>query len=382
MKRFIFTTVLMVILLCSFALAALKQSPQFTLSKFKMKLGTTQSVASVMKGTDIDIEGFESSNPGVVKILSDGTLKAVSTGISTITYKYEDDDGKEQETYTYIEVTVDEATFDTIAGQRNENIILTLNFGEYSYKLESSKGAIPNFPQISKANYVFDGWYKEPEYLTKVTEKERFAKDTSLYGRWITTEEFEKSKIVPSSLYDDITNHWARNAIESVSYMGLFSGVAEKTFGPEITMTRAMAVSVIGRLDKANVEGKASNISDASKGAYYDGYLAWAVENKIVNDVKDNKFRPNDPVTREEMAVYIKNYIDFKGYKYDNKLETSYTDASSISSEAKEAVEVLYNLGIMTGNSDGSFTPKASATRAQMAQIFYNYNNFANKYKG
>ena len=68
------------------------------------------------------------------------------------------------------------------------------------------------------------------------------------------------------------------------------------------------------------------------------------LENKIVTDVKNNKFRPNEPVTREEMGIYIKNYIDFKGRKYDNKLETSYIDAASISCEAKEAVEFLYNL--------------------------------------
>ncbi len=381
MKKIVIMSVLCVMLLTSICFAALKKEPAFLLEKFKMKLGVDQSIGAIIRGTDIKVDNLVSSNPGVVRVMPDGYLKAVSTGISTLTYKYTNSNDEAKEIYCFVEVTVNDATYDEVIGTKAETINIMLDLGEYKIQIESGKGAIPNIPVIKKENYVLEGWYKEPELENKVASNERFSKDTVLYSKWITLEESE-NKIRPNSAeYDDINEHWARNAIETVTALGLFNGVEDRKFGPEITMSRAMAVTVIGRLAKANVEGKESKVSDVVSGSYYDSYVAWAVENKIVNDIDGDKFRPNDPITREEVAMYMKNYIDYCGYKYEIKLDPSYKDTKGLSEDALDAIAALYNLQIMQGLSVEDFGPKASATRAQMAQIFYNFNNFVNKYK-
>ena len=382
MKKLVSMCILcLAVLFTSICFAALAKEPSFVLEKFKMKLGVSQSIGAVFKGNNIDAEKLKSSNPGVVRVMSDGYLKAVSTGISTLTYTYTNSKDEEKEIYCFVEVTVNEATYDEVIGTKAETINIMLDLGEYKVQVESGKGAIPNYPVITKENYVLEGWYKEPEYETKVLANERFSKDVVLYAKWITLEESE-NKVRPASAdYDDINDHWARNAIETVTALGLFNGVEDRKFGPEITMSRAMAITVIGRLAKADVEGKESKLTDIASGSYYDSYVAWAIENKIVTDVENDKFRPNDDITREEVAVFMKNYIDYCNYNYEKKIVSTYKDTSDLDDKTQDAIEVLYNLQIMQGLSTDSFGPKASVTRAQMAQIFYNFNNFINKYK-
>lgn len=185
-------------------------------------------------------------------------------------------------------------------------------------------------------------------------------------------------------MYEDVVDHWARRAIESVSYLGLFKGVSETRFGPENPMTRAMTVAVIGRLEEGiKTEGFKLDVADVNDSSYYAPYLAWAIDNKIVTDLEDGNFRPNDVITREEVAIYMANYMNYKGYKNDSKIivQPSFSDASELSKEGKVAVDLLYGANIMQGNGDGTFNPKGSLTRAQIAQIFFNFNNFKMKYK-
>ena len=380
MSKLLMSILMLVLVIFSVAFAATKKTPEFVLDRFKMKLGDTQAISGIING-DVSLEGFASSNEDAVKILPNGYLKANATGITTLTYTYEL--GSDIKTIKcYIEVTRYDSTFDSVGGGvKKETVYITLNVGDYEVKLESTSGAIPNYPEVKKDGFVFDGWYLEPTYVTKVKDNQRFGKDTTLYAKWVSQVEIDARVKVTSDFYDDIDNHWARIAIDSVTYKGLFTGVEDRKFGPEIEMTRAMTVAVLGRLDGVNVEGKKSGLADTNAAAYYDGYLAWAVENKIVTDVKDNKFRPNEPITREEIAIYIANYLGYKKYAVEEVLEYSYSDESEISSEARAAVKTLYNAAIMLGNGNGTFTPKASATRAQIAQIFYNLNNFIQKYK-
>ncbi len=380
--KILVSVVLVFVLICSIGLAKSKNiaPANFLLEKVKIKVGTTQYLGSVLEGPNLNLDKFKSSNPEVVKILANGDLKAIGTGISTLTYTYLDADGKEVELYCFVEVTRDESTYAEVSGVASMKIYLSLVVDGTTVKMESSKGAIPTFPTYQREGWVFDGWYKDPAYEVKVKERDRFGSDTTLYGRWLTKEEAEiKNQIVFfSELYDDTNDHWAKLAIEAVSNLGWFNGTAERTFSPEVTMTRAMAVAVLGRIEGVDVTGKESKVADVKAGSYYDGYLAWAIENKIVTDANDG-FRPNDNITREEMAIYMANYIEYKQYKLNLPLESGFSDIDGLDNTSKQAIKILYNLGIMQGTSANSFSPKMATTRAQMAQIFYNYYNFSMK---
>ena len=383
MKKIVSVGVLVFLLLFSVAFAAVKKTtPEFLLDKFKMKLGDVQSISGIFNG-NYDLDGFESSNEDVVEILPNGNLKAKATGSTTLTYTYTATGGKEIVLKCHIEVTRYDATFDTVGGGVTKaDIFITLDLGEYKVVLKSAAAAIPALPELKREGYVFEGWYTEPTFVNKVKDNQRFNKDVTFYPKWSTVAEHAAATALTSALYDDINGHWAQVAIDAVSYKGLFQGVAERTFAPEQTMTRAMAVSVIGRLEEIDATKYSAKFADVNNEAYYAGHLAWAVENKIVKDIKDNNFRPNDPITREEVANYIANYMTYRKIDVERFLSIPYKDVEDLSATSKEALDLLYNTGVMQGTSGLTFDPQSAVTRAQMAQIFYNLYNFSMKYKG
>ena len=381
MKKILSVSLILIIMIFSVALAANPNTPQFLLDRFKMKLGDTQAIAGIINGK-IDYNNFESSNEDVVEILPNGNLKAKTTGYSTLTYTYQNN-GRDVVISCHIEVTRYDSTFDTISGtEKKETVYITLDLGDYKVVESSNAAAIPVLPKVTRTGYILEGWYTEASFTNKVKDNQRFFTDATLYPKWLTQAEYDASKAVASALYDDTTGHWAQVAIDAVSYKGLFNGVAERTFGPEIVMTRAMAVAVIGRLEDVDASSYKAKFDDVKEDAYYAGYLAWAVENKIVTDVKNDKFRPNDEITREEVAVYIANYMNYKKYDADRILSLPYKDIDELSSNTKECLDLLYNTAIMQGTSTTTFEPTMSVTRAQMAQIFYNLYNFSMRYKG
>ena len=379
LKKVVAILSVMVVTTTSLVMAAVSLVPEFSKSKISMKVGATQSVNTLMNIDSVDLTKLNSSDSSVVLIDSTGKIKALSTGISTLTYNYTEDDGTPKQAYCYVEVTRDNSTYEGVNGETTHSkILVTLDLGDYTTTVESAIGAIFNPQEVTKAGFVLEGWYKEPTYQTKLNVNERLSKDITLYAKWITEEESNKPNVPHSSLFDDIDYHWARNYIESVSYRGLFNGVSEKMFGPDKTMTRAMVITVLGRLDEVTKIGRTTEFVDVPQGSYYEEYVAWGLENKIISGTSENKFLPNKEITREEMAVMMANYVKYKGYDYELN-ELYFSDVDSISSWALESVKILNDLKIMQGNSDGTYNPKKVATRAEIATVFYNYLNFMNR---
>ena len=172
---------------------------------------------------------------------------------------------------------------------------------------------------------------------------------------------------------------WFNNAVNYVADNNYFQGVSEKEFAPSGKMTRAMLVTVIGRM--ANADTNAENIfADVEAGSWYAGYVAWAAANGIVTGVGDNKFAPNNNVTREQIAAILMRYTAHKGLttevssteKYD-----SMKDTAEVSEYAVEAMKWATAYGIING-ADGNINPKGNATRAEVAQMIMNFcNTFA-----
>ena len=371
-------TAVVVLSVGSVVMAAVSLKPEFIVEKYNMKLGTTQKLSALIDLESNEYYKITSSFPSVIEIKDDATIKAVGTGLSTLSYTYIDNEGKTKTIECYVEVSKNESTYSEVDKIESSKINITLELGDYTTVIESSIAAIPNFPKVTKPGYVLEGWYRDAAYNVKVNARDRFSSDVTLYAKWVTEEEAKQTITSYSELYDDINNHWARNYIESVSYKGLFNGVAERTFGPEMTMTRAMVITVLGRLDEVEKAGRTTNFKDVPAGTYYEEYVAWGVENKIVSGINENEFLPNKEITREEMAVMMANYVKYKGHKYELK-QIAFRDKDQISTWALESVKILNNLKIMQGNSDGTYNPKKIATRAEIATIFYNYINYLNQ---
>ena len=114
-----------------------------------------------------------------------------------------------------------------------------------------------------------------------------------------------------------------------------------------------------------------SSFSDVNKNDWYYSYISTAKNLGIISGYQDNTFRPNDIVTRQDMALIIKN-DRFKG---ESAPVPSFTDLQDISNYESDAVGVLYSKGVINGMGDGTFKPKNPATRAQAAQMIYNAMN-------
>ena len=134
----------------SFVMAATGIIPKFSSSRVAMRLGSTQSISGIINVEASNYAKIKSSNPSVVTIQSNGQLKALSTGISTLSYKYTSENGEEKEIWCYVEVAQGDSTYSEIDSSNVTKIKITLELGDYTTTIESPSAAIPALPEVKK----------------------------------------------------------------------------------------------------------------------------------------------------------------------------------------------------------------------------------------
>ena len=162
-------------------------------------------------------------------------------------------------------------------------------------------------------------------------------------------------------------------AVKFVNENGLFVGVAADRFAPEGTMTRAMFVTVLGRLSKVDVsEYTTTSFSDVETGLWYSEYVEWAAEQGIILGYGDGTFGPENLVNREQAVLIIQRYVKMCGIaaepsNYDLKIE----DAAEVSDWALDAVKWACEKGIFVLD-EGLIKPRVPSTRAGIAHLILN----------
>lgn len=179
--------------------------------------------------------------------------------------------------------------------------------------------------------------------------------------------------------FTDIGNSGYREGIELAAAAGIINGYADGTFQPNAQVTRAQFITMLYRAAGSPTvkipEGKteielgftdADTISDAYKTA-----VAWGVENGIIKGYEDNTFRPNQAISRAQMATMLYRYLVQKDGPASDELKATYnfTDKDDIAAPFVEAVNVMANKGLLKGYADGHFGPDETATRGQAATI-------------
>lgn len=162
---------------------------------------------------------------------------------------------------------------------------------------------------------------------------------------------------------------WYAESIMYVRNNSIMSGTDNFTFSPDATMTRTMLATVLYRMAGSPAVSGAPDFTDVASGAYYGDALAWASENNIISGYGNGLFGVDDPVSREQIAVILWRYHGGETTTVSN----SFTDSFTISDYAASAVSWAAANGIVSGRSDGSFGPRDSATRAQVAAILHRY---------
>ena len=180
-----------------------------------------------------------------------------------------------------------------------------------------------------------------------------------------------------SVVYEDVkSKSWFRQAVDYAVSNGLMNGMTANTFEPNTTMSRAMLVTVLWRLEGSPDMDNNVPFTDL-KQAWYKDAVAWAYENGIVMGTSTDKFSPNGNITREQMAAILYRYSSYKGADVSARADlSSYPDSGRVHDYALEAFAWANAEGLITGTAENGTTilaPRASATRAQVATILQRF---------
>lgn len=301
-----------------------------------------------------------------------------------------------------IRISMDLPTVKAINRQANSDVNVTASRRNNSELTGDARKAIGNRPVFDlKVNYgsgrqvqsFGDGsvWVTIPYTLGENEKAENICAvyiDENGKVHWLTNSVYDSEEKVlrfrtnhfsaygvgyreelPS--FTDIEGHWAKQDIEFIVSRGLFKGTSETTFSPDMVMTRGMFITVLGRLADADVSSYSqSSFTDVKNDAYYMGYIEWAAKNGIDKGIGDGKFAPDQPITREQMAVIMQNYANVNGFTLTKLYsENTFADSELISTYAKDAVKLTQTAGIFTGKNGNLFDPQGTATRAEVAAV-------------
>ncbi|WP_379135820.1 S-layer homology domain-containing protein [Paenibacillus sp. sgz500958] len=180
-----------------------------------------------------------------------------------------------------------------------------------------------------------------------------------------------------SATFDDVTGHWAQEDIDLLASKLILNGKTEGCFAPGASVNRAefaaMLVRSLGLQPTASVSTTKVDFTDVKDTSWFAADARSAALLGLVQGYADGSFRPDAPITREQMAVMASRALELlhdQATEKDNSGPlVSFKDASGISSWAKDAVELLTASGIMNGQPSGSFAPTSNTSRAEAAVI-------------
>ena len=194
-----------------------------------------------------------------------------------------------------------------------------------------------------------------------------------------------KTEVIPATgvvdvteMFTDVSHSWADDGIQYCVTHQLMSGIGNNLFGPKLTTTRAQIVQILYNLEGEPKVSGTTPFTDLTNDWYQDAIL-WAYQTGVVAGTSSTTFAPDQPVTREQIAVILMEYVTRV-----LKLERTWTpadlsafpDADSVSDWAKDAMADAVALGLISGASNGGQTylePQGSATREQVATILMEF---------
>ncbi len=222
--------------------------------------------------------------------------------------------------------------------------------------------------------YDFSKTGRVAEKVTITGYKVDTSGNTTQVGRWEgTLKRFSDLEL----------GAWYLSYVSDVATDGIITGYTDgdgvtRKFGPEDTLTRGQVATMLWRLAGSPAATGTNLFKDVSSGQYYSTAVQWASNKGVVNGDTDAKgnllgtFRPNDSVTREELATMLYRYATKAGFGTGSASISSFPDAGYVQSFARDAVAWCYGKGIITGDKGSNparLNPQSTATRAQAAKM-------------
>ena len=187
------------------------------------------------------------------------------------------------------------------------------------------------------------------------------------------TETPEKPVFTETTFADVKKDDWHYNCVKYVYENNLMQGT-DNGFEPESKMSRAMLVTVLYRMAKPESVESTHNFKDVAKGQWYSDAVAWAAANGIVSGISATEFAPDSDISREQMALIIYRFAKMQGYNVSDVADiSSFADTDDVSEWAMDAICWANEVELVNGTSETTLSPKATATRAQVAAILMRF---------
>ena len=218
--------------------------------------------------------------------------------------------------------------------------------------------------------HTFIGWYSERSLTNKVSGV-YLTKDMTVYAGW-RVDENPGTGVNP---FTDVSEKdWFYGDVMFVYENGLMLGTSKTLFSPHGTATRGMMATILWRMEGSPVPKGKNSFTDVEAGKWYADAITWTAENGIFAGYGKDKFGPDDPITREQLAAIFYRYADYKGYDLTVKGNLDkFKDADKITDYAKTAMQWAVGSGLMKGKSGNLLDPQGTATRAEIAAMLHRF---------
>lgn len=240
---------------------------------------------------------------------------------------------------------------------------------DYGYKVKNIEvytrgGSDIRLTKHSSSKYSF----KMPgkDVYVEVTFTGSKYNDNFEYSQWYGNNKYNNN-------YSDVAaNAWYASYVEYVTDRNIMEGISYNRFAPDANLTRAALAEALWNI-AGNPNGGKENFSDVSSYDEFADAVAWCASKDIILGY-NGKFDPNGDITREQIAVMLMRYAEYKRLNTKASEDLSdYADAGKISEYAVEAMEWAVAEGLINGMGDGTLAPQGTTTRAQAAAILMRF---------
>ena len=218
--------------------------------------------------------------------------------------------------------------------------------------------------------HTFIGWYTERSLMNKVSGV-YLTKDMTVYASWRVDE----NPGTGANPFTDVSEKdWFYGDVMFVYENGLMLGTSKTLFSPHGTATRGMMATILWRMEGSPAPKGKNSFTDVEAGKWYADAITWTAENGIFAGYGKDKFGPDDPITREQLAAIFYRYADYKGYDLTVKGNLDkFKDADKITDYAKTAMQWAVGNGLVKGKSGNLLDPQGTATRAEIAAMLHRF---------